>query len=591
MSLSYVLIIALLTIISKSSHGQQGHATQRGEIESPRFIKNKRDHFTLVKTNRLLSEVNQEDYRDPKSLVELEKLLNEANSKTVKNEERQSSLPASRSRLSELHRTGSYQQSATEASATKNNNSPRLGGPAKQPSSHRRASTTCAGMKKIVQCKDGVPEEDCKSTLVDQGIEVVSDMPKTPYFSICAYSQEEVDLVAELTSVEDVEDDPPRTLSYVRGSEKLVRQLQFNEQVVPYGVDLVKAREFWGEYRAQGEGVTVCVIDTGLLSSHEDVREGDLSGSKDKDFETWDEDPNSHGTHVTGTIMANDNNIGIVGVAPGASVFVVRVFNEVGDFTASNLIVAMMACEEAGAKIISMSLGGTVNNAAERAAVTRLQDSGILIVAASGNSATGPNMIEYPASYDATMSVGAVGEDAQMAVFSSHNSALDITGPGVDILSLSSFTDAAYSLKSGTSMATPHIAAVAALLWSHFPEASVMDIRTALQETAQDYGACGKDPVFGHGMVDVMAAALYLDNGGVNSTAPELDGCVGVSVSLLTDDWGEETTYRITSENNTQDILYRGGPYVTGQRVTYTEDIQLPDGCYQLIWLDSYGDG
>jgi hypothetical protein len=593
------LILALLSIFS-GSHGQAGHTT-RGENEpslpekqQPGRNSNKRSagSVPLVKRNRLLLEVDQYYHRDPKSLVEMEKLLNEDSTKTAKKEDRQSSLPASRSLLNELHRNNGSIKSKPEASATENNSSG-LRGPAKKPSSHRRTSKTCVGMKKIVQCKDGVQEEDCQQTLVDQGVEVVSDMPGTPFFAICADSQEEIDLVAKLTNVHGVEDDPPRTLSYVRGSD-VVRQLQRDEQVVPYGIDLVKAREFWGQYGAQGEGVTVCVIDTGLSTSHEDVTDGDFSGSNGKNFETWDEDSISHGTHVAGTIMATDNNVGVVGVAPGASIYVVSVFNAKGEFSASSLVDALKECEKAGAKIISMSLGGPVEVSAERTTIRSLQSSGILLVAASGNSAEGNNYMEYPASYEEVMSVGAVDKDSQMGVFSSFNSALDIVGPGVDVLSTSSTpstSDRSYTLKSGTSMATPHIAAVAALLWSKFPEKTADDIRTAIQETAQDFGACGKDQVFGHGMVDVIAAALYLETGNANATAPELGGCIDVSVTVLTDDWGAETTFRITPENDSHNILFRGGPYVTGRREEYTDDIQLQDGCYQLIYLDTYGDG
>jgi hypothetical protein len=137
----------------------------------------------------------------------------------------------------------------------------------------------CLGIRKIVQCKDSVPEEVCKAALVQANVQVMSDMPKTVFFAICVDSEADVAIVAALIDVEDVEDDQPRTLSVVKGS-RVERHLQSSEQVTPYGIDLVKAPEFWARYNGnQGAGIKVCVIDSGLRSSHEDIRDGDLSGS------------------------------------------------------------------------------------------------------------------------------------------------------------------------------------------------------------------------------------------------------------------------------------------------------------------------
>jgi hypothetical protein len=144
----------------------------------------------------------------------------------------------------------------------------------------------CLGIKKIVQCKDSVPEEVCKAALVQANVQVVSDMPKTIFFAICVDSEADAAIVAALTDVEGVEDDPPRTLSVVKGS-RVERHLQSAEQVTPYGIDLVKAPEFWARYNGnQGAGIKVCVIDTGLRSSHEDIQDADISGSDNADLVT-----------------------------------------------------------------------------------------------------------------------------------------------------------------------------------------------------------------------------------------------------------------------------------------------------------------
>ena len=141
----------------------------------------------------------------------------------------------------------------------------------------------CDGTRKIVQCKNDVPESVCKEDLIKSGVQVLSDMPKTVFFAICVDSEEDAAFVAALTNVQGVEDDPPRTLSVVEGS-MVKRNLQDFEQLVPYGIGMVKAPEFWSRYNGnQGAGIKVCVIDSGL-AYHDDMRDGDISGSEGIDL-------------------------------------------------------------------------------------------------------------------------------------------------------------------------------------------------------------------------------------------------------------------------------------------------------------------
>ncbi len=453
----------------------------------------------------------------------------------------------------------------------------------------RRPKLKCDGIQKIVQCKGGIAEEVCKEELLNHGVAIVSDMQNTMFFAVCVSTQEALDHVAKLARVEAVEDNPPRTLSYLHESN-ILRNLQFGDPIVPYGVDLVKAREFWALYGAKGAGIKVCIIDTGLLATHEDVIDADISGSEDEQLVTpWFADRISHGTHVTGTIAARDNSVGIVGVAPEVSIYVARVFNDGGEFLVSDLVSALNACRDAGVNIINMSLGGPIESSAERSVIRSLKNAGILMVGAAGNNAEKGNDLHYPAAYEDVISVGAVNQNLHIATFSSHNTNVDIVAPGVDIVSMGSIFDRSYMQLSGTSMATPHVSAVAALLWSQFPAAGADAIRTAMEATARDLGACGADRLFGKGMVDTMAAASYLANG--NAISPDLLPCVQIQINILTDDFGEETTYLITPYGDPNDILFRGGPYGNNPRAVHTDTFQLPDGCYDLILRDTFGDG
>eukprot|EP00551_Chaetoceros_affinis_P003075 CAMPEP_0203635298 /NCGR_PEP_ID=MMETSP0088-20131115/2114_1 /ASSEMBLY_ACC=CAM_ASM_001087 /TAXON_ID=426623 /ORGANISM="Chaetoceros affinis, Strain CCMP159" /LENGTH=268 /DNA_ID=CAMNT_0050489137 /DNA_START=1 /DNA_END=807 /DNA_ORIENTATION=- len=124
------------------------------------------------------------------------------------------------------------------------------------------------------------------------------------------------------------------------------------------------------------------------------------------------------------------------------------------------------------------------------------------------------------------MSVGAVGIDDDIAFFSNFNDELDIVAPGVNVLS--TYTRGRYAYSSGTSMSAPHVAGVAALLWSHFPEKSVQNIRQALEESAQDLGKSGRDDIFGHGLVRADSAYTFLlggDNGNGNEVVDEVTKC------------------------------------------------------------------
>jgi subtilisin family serine protease len=158
-----------------------------------------------------------------------------------------------------------------------------------------------------------------------------------------------------------------------------------------------------------------------------------------------------------------------------------------------------------------------VKNIMERRAMKKLNRQGILVVAASGN--TFDKAKTYPSSYPEVMSVGAVFANKQIADFSTFNNNVDMCAPGVNVIStlpmsgncsFCQFLDYRYGLLDGTSMAAPHVAGVAALLWSAKPDATVDEITEAIQETAEDLGKDGKDRFYGHGFVLALDALEYL---------------------------------------------------------------------------------
>ncbi|ATE72080.1 S8 family serine peptidase [Lysobacter capsici] len=219
-------------------------------------------------------------------------------------------------------------------------------------------------------------------------------------------------------------------------------------QSVPYGIDQVQARDAWDANRdgtidagaATGAGIKVCVIDSGINSTHEDFAGVALTG-----YPTgWNTDTCSHGTHVAGTIAAANNATGVVGVSPGkVSLHIIKIFGSNGyngsghgqcSWTySSTLVDAAQRCASAGAKVINMSLGGANSSTTERNAFQTLANNGVLSIAAAGND--GNATLSYPASYPSVVSVAAVDQNNVKASFSQFNAEVELSGPGVDTLS------------------------------------------------------------------------------------------------------------------------------------------------------------
>jgi subtilisin family serine protease len=452
-------------------------------------------------------------------------------------------------------------------------------------------------------------------------------------------------------NVVSIEEDPERELVRNMTSETaaVTAESILPEQIVPYGVDMVQARDIWDANRdgridkkaPTGAGRTVCIIDTGFYTEHEDFVGVDVKGGISQVDDNWANDGYGHGTHVAGTIVAQNNEYGVVGVTPGtSSLFIVKIFDDTGAWVtkahASDLIKAAYLCADNGSNIISMSLSGTNKSGKEEKAFNDIYARGILSVAAASND--GVADYHYPASYDSVISVGALDINKEHADFSNFNDQVELAAPGVGVLSTVPFlslatvtvngvsyealsmefaptgtasgelvdgglclaTDPAadwsgkvvlcsrgvvsfaekvtkvttnggeaaviynnapgifsgtlgaagdfviavsisqenglylveneigqvatvsstfefpasgYEAWDGTSMATPHVSAVAALIWSSNPTLTNVQIREAMQMTAMDLGAAGRDVYYGFGLVQAKDALNYLGGG------------------------------------------------------------------------------
>ena len=286
-------------------------------------------------------------------------------------------------------------------------------------------------------------------------------------------------------------------------------------QTTPYGYTMVQANQF-----AQSDTTArkVCVIDSGYNLGHPDlpgVNDGVTGQANNSAVGNWYNDGDGHGTHVAGTIAAYDNNEGVVGVYPGVDMHIVKIFNDNGQWTyASDLIDAITQCQDAGSNVVNMSLGGGSSSTTERNAMQSFTDAGMLLVAAAGNA--GNSAKSFPASYDAVMSVAAVDSNENRASYSQYNDQVEIAAPGSAVQS--TYPTNSYAALSGTSMATPHVAGGAALVWSYFPQCSNNQIRNALNATAEDKGSAGRDNFYGHGLMQLADAYNYLNTNGCDGS-------------------------------------------------------------------------
>jgi subtilisin family serine protease len=431
-------------------------------------------------------------------------------------------------------------------------------------------------------------------------------------------------------------------------------------QTVAYGIDLVHARALWPVTKGKGI-VHVVVFDTGIDMHHPELMKAYAGGYNTFDAAAAPWDDNRHGTHVSGIIAAEDNNAGVVGVAPEVELWMVKILDGNGRGTDENVIAAIdwtlkKKKETGGNYIVSMSFGSDAPTDPEAEAFRKLVAAGVLPVAAAGNS--GFARVDWPGAYPGVFSVGAVDVNSAPAGFSSYGPGLGVVAPGVDVLSTAPYGsipsasgkvstgltvtaaaivgsrrgeltaayvncglgrpedfpaavagkialmqrglnipfaekvrnavaagaigavifnadgseayqnwtlirpdcgptecvpyaddvtfnwpiaialptdegkkllpfagttqtitisewDDSYLKMSGTSMATPHVSGVAALLWAMTPAATATDVRNAIALGAHDIGAPGNDLVTGFGLLDAQEAVKYLNPGAI----------------------------------------------------------------------------
>jgi thermitase len=215
-------------------------------------------------------------------------------------------------------------------------------------------------------------------------------------------------------------------------------------------------------------------------------------------------DDNDHGSHVAGTIAGIANNgKGVAGVAFNSQLSICKALSSSGSGSTSGVANCITYLKNKGVKVISMSLGGGASTTLQQAVTNAWAGgNGAVIVAAAGND--GNSTLNYPAAYAEAVSVAATDSNDQHASFSNVNADVEIAAAGVNVLSVK--RGGGYVAFSGTSMATPHVAGVAALIAFHNPTWTASQIRSKLDSAVDDLGTAGRDSTFGFGRVNLAKA-------------------------------------------------------------------------------------
>lgn len=302
---------------------------------------------------------------------------------------------------------------------------------------------------------------------------------------------------------------------------------------IPYGIPMVlQDMDFWSELGDPSGSIKVCVADTGYDSKHVDLPVGYVTGTSNRWYtdDEWYVDRHGHGTHCSGTVAAvGGNDIGVTSILPddAGGNFELVISNALsgdGPGSYSGIMKAVENCIDDGAKVISLSIQSTgYSFIYEQYFEALYEDDDILFVSVAGNF--GSSVYSYPGSFPSCMSVAAIDSNKNRASFSCFNDQVEISAPGVRVWS--TIPNNKYVAWDGTSMACPHVAAIAGLLWMHFPDCKNYQIRNVLLATAEDLGKTNCDAFYGHGLVQAKAAYDKLSEGNCGGDLGVIDSNAG----------------------------------------------------------------
>ncbi|MHB8051471.1 MAG: S8 family peptidase [Coriobacteriia bacterium] len=357
------------------------------------------------------------------------------------------------------------------------------------------ASAADAPARMIVVFERGAPAS-ARAQVAALGAARVKNLPLVNGAVVMLPANVSLSAIARIDGVKYVEPDARAYVSVKPTKPAL-------PQVLPWGIDRVNADE--SKILNTGEAIRVAIVDTGIDATHPDLAANVKGGMSAVAYTAKYTDDNGHGSHVAGIVAALDNTIGVVGVGPDIDLYSVKVLNRKGSGYVSDIIEGLGWCQANGMDVVNMSLGTSSDVQSFHDAVSALYASGTVIVAAAGNDGIG-SAVNYPAAYLEVIAVSATTQADGLASFTCTGPQVELAAPGYSIYS--TYKSGGYATLSGTSMASPHVAGVAALVIASPVRVGdtngawdPVEVRTRLQATVEDLGAAGWDPGYGYGLV------------------------------------------------------------------------------------------
>jgi thermitase len=381
----------------------------------------------------------------------------------------------------------------------------------------------------LVKFKGGAPPDRAVATLAHRGLRAVVQIPRLGVLAVAVPQGQ------ERAALESLRRDPLVAYAELNHAARALEAPDDPRWPEQWNMALIRADLAW-EVITDTHGIVIAALDSGVDLGHPDLEAriwtnpGEVPGNaldddgngKVDDVHGWHfyhactysgcqsgenrdvQDKDGHGTHVAGIAAAEaDNGLGVAGLAWGAALMPVKVLEDsYGVAWYSDIAAGMVYATDNGAAIINLSLGGEEPSQVLEDAVAYAHQRGVFIVAAAGND-DGP--ILYPAACDPVVAVGATDSADRRASFSNHGPELDMVAPGVDILSTWP-VGRSYFHRSGTSMAAPHVAGLAALVWAADPHLTNDEVTVIIEGTAVDVGNPGWDEEHGQGRIDAYAA-------------------------------------------------------------------------------------
>ncbi len=373
-----------------------------------------------------------------------------------------------------------------------------------------RISSTGAGARHaagivLVEPKDGVDAQTVATSVGAQGIVA---LPRIGVVKLRVPSGQEETLAERLRRSGLVKRASP---DYLRSIATIPNDPDYSQQ---WALPRIDAPEAWQTTLGDAR-VTIAVIDTGYDFTHPDrpihlVAGPTLTSNALQDgcpsaATSTPQDDNGHGTHVGGIIAAAfDNGVGVAGLAPNVSLLVIKAADCVGTLADSDVAQALHFAADAGAAIVNMSFGGPEDDPILDDAVQYAAERGVILVAAAGNLSSGAPF--YPAWLPGVTAVSATdSSDAFASWFSNYGPDIAVAAPGVGVLST---IPGGYGYKTGTSMATPHVSAVAGLVRSAAPGLTASQVVQAIERGADQMGPGCPNVYYGYGRVNAAGAIL-----------------------------------------------------------------------------------